>query len=229
MEQLNYSLKKEARLAGFFYLLCVLTGIYAMVYLPSKVDMNGSAGEVANHIISNEFIFRVGILTRLVSSIPWVLLSLSLYRLMKGVNGFQAKLMFAWMALSVPIGFIAESMNISALMIAKGELLKSLDVVQRSEYAFLFLKLHGYITSVSELFWGLWLLPFGFLIYKSGFIPRILGVLLFLGGVSYIIEWVIFLAFPAYESSISSYRMLFGSVGEISIMLWLLIKGVKDK
>jgi hypothetical protein len=183
---------------------------------------------VVNNLIENEFLFRSGIFNRLISSIPWILLALSLYSLLKHVNGYLAKLMVAWMMLSIPNGFIAEAFNISGLMIAKGELLKSIDIMQRQEYAVLFLNIYKYIMSISEMFWGLWLLPFGILVYKSRFLPRILGALLFLGGLGYIVECITFLLFPIYKSSVSPYAMIFGSAGEISIMLWFLIKGVKN-
>jgi hypothetical protein len=228
MENSTFSLRKIARLAGFFYLLNVITSIYGMVYVSSKISMSGNSADVVNNLIENEFLFRSGIFNRLVSSIPWILLALTLYYLLKQVNGFLAKLMFAWMTLSIPIGFIAEAFNISSLMIAKGELLKSIDIIQRQEYAVLFLNTFNYIISISEMFWGLWLLPFGFLVYQSRFIPRILGVLLFLGGAGYMIECIAFLLFPIYKSSVSPFTLIFGSAAEISIMLWFLIKGTKN-
>lgn len=222
------SLKKQARIAGIFYLLHVATSIYGMIYVSSKINMNGNAAATVNNIIANEFIFRSGIVNRIISSIPWMLLSITLYGLLKQVNGFYAKLMFAWMTLSIPVGFIAEGFNICGLMIAKGELMQSIDILQRQDYAVLFLNIYNNIISISEMFWGLWLLPFGFLIYKSRFIPRILGVLLLLGGTGYITGCITFLLFPIYKSSVDPYTMIFGSAGEITIMLWLLIKGVKN-
>jgi hypothetical protein len=144
------------------------------------------------------------------------------------VNSFGATLMFAWMTLSIPIGFIAEGFNISGLMIAKGELLKSMDLVQKQEYIMLLLNTYNYIISISEMFWGLWLIPFGFLICRSGFMPRLLGGLLLLAGVGYIIDFSTFLVFPIYKQSVGQFTLVLGSAGEITIMLWLLIKGVNN-
>jgi hypothetical protein len=228
MENSTFPLKKTARLAGLFYLLNVLTSIYGMLYVSSKISMNGNSSDILNNLVQNEFLFRSGIFMRLISSIPWILLAFSLYRLLKQVNEDQAKLMFAWMILSIPIGFIAEAFNISGLLIAKDELLKSMDIVQRQEYAVLFLKAYNHIISISEMFWGLWLLPFGLLICKSRFIPRILGILLLLGGTGYIVEWITFVLFPIYKPTVSHYTVVLGSIGEITVMLWFLIKGVKN-
>ncbi len=227
MEKTTPALKKTARIAGLFYFLNVVLSICGLVFVSSKISKNSATDEMANTLLANEFLFRSVIFIRLVNSIPWILLALSLYQLLKYVNNYQAKLMFAWMTLSIPISFIAEAFNISGIMIAKGELLKSIDVLQRKEYAVLFLNTSNYIISISEMFWGLWLLPFGLLIYKSGFIPSLLGILLLLGGAGYIMQCSSFLLFPMYKTILSQFTLLFGSAGEITIMLWLLIKGVK--
>jgi hypothetical protein len=87
--------------------------------------------------------------------------------------------------------------------------------------------MHRYGSVTLEIFWGLWLIPFGKLVYKSGFIPRIFGVLLIIGGIGYIVESAAFMLFPIYHSFILQYIGVSYAIGELSIMLWLLIKGVK--
>jgi hypothetical protein len=86
----------------------------------------------------------------------------------------------------------------------------------------LFLDLHEYGIQVASIFWGLWLLPLGILVYKSGFLPRILGVLLVIGFFGYLIDFVTFFYFPNFDSPI----VLLTSIGELLFPLWLLIKGV---
>jgi hypothetical protein len=92
----------------------------------------------------------------------------------------------------------------------------------------LFLKTYDYGIIILEIFWGLWLIPFGQLVYKSTFIPSILGIMLIFGGVAYIVESLTFLLFPNYKTFVSQFTLIFYSVAEISTMLWLLIKGVKN-
>ena len=121
-----------------------------------------------------------------------------------------------------------EALNFTSLMLFKGEFLKSFDPGQRQELAMLFLKINDHATLILEMFWGLWLLPFGLLAYRSGFIPRILGVLLILNGIAYIIPSFVNILFPGYQTLASQIAMPFWILGEISIMLWLLIKGVKS-
>ena len=113
-------------------------------------------------------------------------------------------------------------------MILKGEILKSFELNQRQDLAMSFLKINSNMTLTLEAFWGLWLIPFGQLVYKSGFIPRILGILLILGGIAYLIESFTGLLLPNNVSTVSQFTFVFYSLAEISTMLWLLIKGVKS-
>jgi len=118
--------------------------------------------------------------------------------------------------------------NITSLMILKGEILKTFELSQRQDLAMLFLKINDHGTMALETFWGLWLLPFGQLVYKSGFIPRILGIFLILDGIALIIHSFTSLLLPDYQTLVYQFTMPFWILGEISIMLWLLIKGVKN-
>lgn len=221
------SLKKTARLAGVLYLLLTITGAYSIIYVPSQIIVRGNAAATANNIISNEFLFRTGTVVDLISNIIFVVLVLVLYRLFKQVNGGLAKLLVALVIVQIPAVFITEAFNFTSLMIFKGEILKTFELAQRQDLAMLFLTINSYGTSISEIFWGLWLIPFGLLVYKSGFIPRIFGILLFIGAIGYISESLIFLLLPGYHSFVSQYLFVSYTIGEISIMLYLLIKGVK--
>ena len=111
-------------------------------------------------------------------------------------------------------------------MILKGKVFVLLEPEELQNLGWLFIKIHGYGITVLEIFWGLWLMPLALLIYKSGFIPRIVGVLGFITGIAYITDSFTFLLFPAYRALLSPYLMV-AFFGEVSIILWLLIKGVK--
>ena len=121
-----------------------------------------------------------------------------------------------------------DALSITSLMLFKGEILKTFELSQRQDLAMLLLKTNDYGTIALEMFWGLWLLPFGQLVCKSGFIPRILGVFLILNGIAYIIHCFTRLLLPGYQTLVSQFAIPFWTLGEISIMLWLLIKGVKN-
>ncbi len=161
MENKVYSLKKTARLAGLLYLIWIITGLYAMFYIPSQINIRADAVTTAQNILSNEFLFRTSIINDLISSTIWVFMVLVLYRLFKPVNERQAKLMVALVIVQIPVVFIMEAFNITSLMILKGEILKTFELSQRQDLAMLFLKINEYGVLALEIFWGLWLFPLG--------------------------------------------------------------------
>jgi hypothetical protein len=229
METNVSSLKKTARLAGVLYLFLVITGVYIIMYVPSKIMVEGDAVDTAKNILANESLFRTGIITDLISNTIFVFLALVLYRLFKQINEHQARLMVALVIVQIPAVYFMETFNITSLMLFKGEILKTFELGQRQDLAMLFLKINDYGTPTLEIFWGLWLIPFGLLVYKSGFIPRVLGVLLIIAGIAYMIDSLTSLLLPNYHAIVSQPTLLLVFIGEISIMLWLLIKGVKDQ
>lgn len=221
--------KKTARLAGFLYVLLAITGAYSLMYVPSQIMVRGDVAATAGKILSNEFLFRTGIISDLVSNTIFVLLVLVLYRLFRQVNEHKARLMVALVMVQIPAVFINEGFNIASLMILKGDVLKTIELGQRQDLALLLIKINYYGTMALELYWGLWLIPFGQLVWRSGFIPRILGVLLIINGIAYILLSFTFLLFPGYLDLVSKLTMPLLFIGELPIMFWLLIKGVNIK
>jgi Domain of unknown function (DUF4386) len=228
MEKKANTFKRTAHLAGLLYLIWVLTGIYGIMYVPSKTIVEGNAVATANKILANEFIFRTGVINDIISATIWVLIALTLYRLFREVNERQAKLLVALVLVQIPVVFTVQALNITSLMIFKGEVLGSFESNQRLDLAMLFLTLNDHVNMVLVMFWGLWLLPFGQLVYKSGFIPRILGIFLILNGIAFILYCFTSLFLSDYQALFFKLATPIWTLGEISIMLWLLIKGVKE-
>ncbi len=227
LENKEHALKNTARLAGILYLIWIITGLYAIFYVPSQTIVQGDAVATANKILANEFVFRTGIINDIISATLWVLMALVFYRLFKQVNELLAKLLVALVIVQIPTFFLMEAFNITSLMLFKGKILKTFEPSQRQDLAMLFFKINGYGSIVLESFWGLWLLPFGQLVYKSGFIPRIFGVFLILNGIALIIHCFTHLLLPDYQALVYQFATPFFILGEISIMLWLLIMGAK--
>jgi hypothetical protein len=222
------STKKTARFAGLLYLIWILTGLYGIFYVPSRIMVPGDAVATANNILANEFLFRTSIFNDLVSSTLWVFMVLVLYRLFKSVGERQAKLMVALVIVQIPAAFFMEAFNITSLMILKGEILKTFELSQRQDLAMLFLKIGDYGVLTLELFWGLWLLPLAILVYRSRFLPRFVGVWLIINGFAYLVLSFTSLLLPQYKDIVSN--IFFPAMlGEIAFMLWLLIMGAKPK
>ncbi len=226
MENNINQLKKTARLAGLLFLLWIITGFYDMFFVSPKIFVSGDPVATAQNILTHELLFRTSAFSGLITSIIWILLVLVFYRLFKSVNERYAKLLVAFVVVQVPVAFIKGAFSIATLMILKGEVLMSFEVSQRQDLAMLFLKINDYSVLALELFWGLWLLPLAILVYQSNFIPRLLGVWLIINGVVYILLSFTSIVFPQYKDMVFTVGMP-AMFGELALMLWLLIKGIR--
>ena len=222
------SLKRTARIAGLLYLVIAFTAPYAHMYVPSKIYVRENAVVTTSNILSNEFLFRTCIVVNLLEGIIFLLLALTLYRLFLNVDNHLARLMTLFVTVQLPIVFVLSALKITALMVAQGNLAPGFFQANKPEFTMLFLKMNEYGMLALELLWGLWLLPFGMLVYRSRFIPRILGVLLIVAGAGYMTDSFTFMLFPQYHSYTKIVAMIFSGVGQLSIIAWFLNKGVRE-
>ncbi|HLX73561.1 MAG TPA: DUF4386 domain-containing protein [Terriglobales bacterium] len=223
------TLSRNARIAGLFY-LTLMTAPLRLVYIPTKLIVSGNAAATAGNIAAHQTLFRLGILTDLFTAVMAIFLTLALYRLFKGVDQFLAALVVALGALMVtPIYFLNTLNDAATLLLVRGaDFLSVFDKPQREAMAMLFLRLHHHGVVVNEVFWGLWLLPFGLLVYKSRFLPRFLGVWLVLNCFAYLAQSVTGIMWPQYEDTVANYALPV-MFGELAIMLWLIIMGAKER
>ena len=223
------SKKKSARIAGLLYLLLAITGGFGIMYVPSSILVTGDAAATANNIVTSEFTFRLSMISNLVSSVLYIFLALALGRLFKEVDAKHVKLMLSLVIIAVPIGIVNVINLIAAQSIAGGsDFLGTFEQEQRNDLALFFLNLYNSGLSLAGIFWGLWLYPFGMLVIKSKFIPKIFGILLIIGCFAYVLDSFIALLVPEYKEMLSPILMLPLAIGEFSIIFWLLIKGVKN-
>ena len=216
------SINKTARVAGFLYLLLLPLGIFGLL-LPSSLILPGDAARTADNIMASESLFRLGIMSALATQLLNIFVVLALYKLLNRVDKNQATLMVLFSLLGVPIAMLSELNKFAVLLILNGtHYLTVFTADQVQVLVSLFLDLHKYGINIAGIFWGLWLFPMGYLVFKSGFVPRILGVLLMIGCFGYLIDSVTFLLFPNLNITISQFTF----IGEILLPLWLLIKGI---
>lgn len=219
------STKSKARTAGLLYLALALTGIFSLMYVPSTLIVFGDATATANNITSSELLYRTGILIGLVSNVIFAFLALALYRLFKEVNHKQAILMVILVMISVATSFVNTINQIAPLIILSGaDFLVVFEKPQLDAAAYGFIRLHSYGIQILQIFWGLWLFPFGILVYRSRFIPKILGVLLVIAGLGYLLGSFTFLVLPQYLDGISLFITIL-ETAELPIIFWLLIVG----
>lgn len=222
--------KKTARIAGLLYLIVVVTGIFNLAYVPSKLIVLDNAYKTVKNIIDSETLFRFGILSGLICYTAFLLLPLVLYKLLKPVNKNHAVLMVVFAVVSVPISFINMGNKFSVLtLISEAENLKVIEADRLQEQVLFYLHSYSNGNQIASIFWGLWLLPFGYLVFKSGFLPKLLGLLLMFGCSGYLIDFIGDFLFLGYgETIVSKFITMPGSIGEIGICLWLLIIGTKE-
>jgi len=224
------STQQQARVAGFLYLLLALIAPIGLLYVPGKLIVSGNATATADNIRASEWLLRIGIASELIHQTIAVFLVLALYRLFKAVNETHAKQMVILGALvSVPIMFVNVLNEIAALVLVSGaDFISVFEKPQLDALAYLFLDLHNQGIIVVSIFWGLWLFPFGMLVIRSGFIPRVFGVLLMIAGVAYLASSFATLVLPRYAPLVEKVAMPL-YFGELPIIFWLLIWGAKTR
>jgi len=224
------STQQQARVAGFLYLLLALSAPIGLVYVPGKLIVSGNATATADNIRASEWLLRIGIASELIHQVIAVFLVLALYRLFKAVNETHAKQMVILGALvSVPIMFVNVLNEIAALVLVSGaDFLSVFEKPQLDALAYLFVRLHDQGITVASVFWGLWLFPFGMLVIRSGFIPRVFGFLLMIAGAAYLASSFATLVLPRYAPLVSQVALPL-EVAEVPIVFWLLIWGAKTR
>jgi Domain of unknown function (DUF4386) len=223
-------MKKEARIAGLLYLLMGVTGSFGLMYVPSSIIVPGDAVATAGKIINYDMLFRFGILSNLICQVSFIFLVLALERLFKGVDDKQSKLMVSLVIASVPVAFLNTIIQIVPLHLLSGAgYLKVFQSDQLNALMMVFINLYEQGNIVIGIFWGLWLFPFGYLVIKSGFIPKVFGILLIIGCFAYLTDSLTALLIPQQRGIIPQLLILPLSAGEISTIFWLLIKGVKSQ
>jgi len=217
------SIMRTARITGALYLALVPLGIFGILYVPATLFIPGDVATTVKNIVSSQSLFRLSIVSALMIQLVTIFLVLFLYKLLKPVNKNMAILMVVFSLVSVPIAMLNELNNFAALMIASDpEFIKIFTVDEVHKLVPLFLDLHNYGINIAQIFWGLWLFPMGYLIYRSGYLPRILGVIMIIGCFGYLIDSFAFFLVPDMGITLASYT----GYGEIFLPLWLLIKGV---
>jgi hypothetical protein len=218
------TLRTAARQAGILYLLFALVAIFNEFLLPTFV-VSGDAAATAANIASAEFAYRFDILSGFVTHILFICLVVCLYQLLKDVDRRQAMLMVLFVALGVGVALVNLLNKFAPLILLSGAgYLSVFSKPQLDALALGFLRLHSSGLNLSTAFWGLWLFPFGILVIRSGFFPRVLGILLFAAGFAYLTVSLTTIVLPAYRPIVSQFMTPL-YFGEVPIIIWLVVKG----
>ena len=222
----TFNPNKTARVAGYLYLMLFPLGIFGIIYVPSSLIVLGDAATTASNIMANELLYRLSIVTALTLQIVYIFLALALYKLLNPVDKNNAVLMVILVLVAAPIAMLNELNHVAVLLVLSGSdflTTFSLDQVQASVP--LFLNLHEHGVFIAQIFWGLWLFPMGYLIFKSNFLPLALGILMIIGGFGYLVDSFVYFIFPDFNVTFSEFTFL----GELLLPLWLMFKGVNHE
>lgn len=214
--------QRLARSAGVLYLIGSIAGVFGILYGPSLV-VSRDAAATARNILASESLFRLSIVSALLCQILFIFVALALYQLLKAVNQNMAGLMVILMLLSIPIAMLNELNNVAVIFLLRGT--GSVNVFSADQQHALvpfFLNLHAVGLDMSFLVGTLWFFPLGYLVFRSGFLPRIFAVLLAINGLAYLIDSVAALLRPDLNVNLVTFT---GSV-EVLFALWLVIRGI---
>ena len=223
----DMSQRKAAKVAGLLYLLIILFGVFAEIYARSSLIVWGDATATASNIIASGSLLRVAFLSDILMIICFILLPLALYVLLKPVNKNIASLMVIFVFISVPVMLVNMIYHSAPLLLLSGaDYLAVFAANQLNAMAMLHLDLYTSGVMIATIFHGLWLFPLGYLVYKSGYFPRILGIFLILACFGFLIQSLQYFLFPGYEV-ITYPGIVFEILGEFGFCGWLLFKGAK--
>ncbi len=223
--------QKTARLAGFYYVLVVIGSVLYMEVIPRSIFIWDDPTSTLENLLFNQTLFRIGIIVGIGVHISFILLPLTLYTLLNPVNKNHAILMVVFALISVPNSYTLLLDQVNLLKIIQEYPFNSPVEAERladSVSSFYTSLYNGFF--LSQVFWGLWLFPFGLLVYKSGFLPKALGVFLMLGCLTYLIDVIGGTIFENYYDYVNTSILIIpAAIGEIGICIWLITVGIKQE
>lgn len=225
---MNTSIQKTAKAGGILYLVIIITGLFGEIFVRSKLIVSGDPASTAANIVASQLWWRLGISGDLIMHICDVPLALIFYILFKPVNHKLALLALLFNLVS-STELVAITLNLVMVLFPLGEAayLQAFSPQQLHTMAYLAFRSHGYGFAIGLVFFGIECLILGYLIYQSGFLPKVIGVMMFVAGLCYLLNSFSMIISPAFVNKIYPYVLIPSFVGESSFCLWLLVKGVK--
>jgi hypothetical protein len=222
VNDVEVGLLRNARIAGILYLLLGAVAPIRLLCIQGEIFIPGNPGATALNIVEHETLFRVGMLSDVVTGLLATVVAFALYRLFRGFDRDLAALLVLLGGIPVTVlYFVLVSTDAATMVLALNPpSLAGLDDENRIALVGLFSRLHSYGITVAQALWGLWLVPLGLLIIKSRLLPRFIAIWLFANAVAYVLQCVLGLLSPPLAAVVAG--VLFPALlGEIAFMLWL--------
>lgn len=221
---------KQARIAGLLYLVASLVGLVRLMIIPKTLIVSGNATATAANIAAHALLFRWGMVSNLIAATLWALVPLALYRLLHEVDhGLAVLMVILGSVMQVPLFFVNTATDAATLLFAQGgDTVAAFDKPQRDALALAFLDLHHSLELANAVFWGIWLVPFGLLVYRSRFLPRVFGVWLIAACFGWLAFSLTGFLLPQYESAVYNFSQPL-ILGEMVFVFWLIIVGARER
>jgi Domain of unknown function (DUF4386) len=228
-ERTMNSPKRLARIAGVLYLLVGIFGGFAEGFVEPKMYVAGNAATTAGNVVANSGLVRIGVVADLFQATVFVFLAMTLYLLLKHVHKSAASAMVVLVAIATSIMCLNDVFEFEGLRVATGAVnLAAFGTAGSNALVLLLLDTQHYGILIAQIFFGLWLVPLGYLAYNSaGWFPKWLGVLLIVGGACYIVDLLALFLVPDFGQKIHLFVVTPSAIAEISMVLYLLVIGVK--
>src|SRR5438309_2865181 len=225
MERIEVSPRLKARITGAFYLVTILTGIFAQGFVSGKLVVDGDAAATATNILAHRSLFQLGFAVYLMEMACQIAMTALFYRLLKPA-GRSVSLVAAYLGLTgCVIKTLSRLFFITPLFILGGaHYLSVFSTQQLQALALLFLKVNDHGAGIALVFFGFYAILTGYLIIKSSFLPRVLGAISMVGGLG----WLTFL-YPPLGGRLFPFIAIFAILGAASLIFWLLVKGVNEQ
>jgi hypothetical protein len=224
------SSKRLARTAGVLYLLVGIFGGFAEGFVEPQMYLAGNAAATAGNVVANAGLVRMGVLADLLDATVFVFLAMTLYVLLKHVHTGAARAMVVLVALAAGITCLGAVFEFEGLRVATGAInLAAFGTAGSNSVVLLLLDTQHYGLLAAQIFFGLWLVPLGYLAYKSAMFPRALGVLLVVGAAGYLVDMLAAFLLPDVGTAIHGYVTIPSAIAEIWMVGYLLVIGVKTR
>ncbi|MDB5483326.1 MAG: hypothetical protein JWO83_4379 [Caulobacteraceae bacterium] len=224
---LGASARLKARIAGVLYLATVIAG-FTSLYIEDGMIVRGDAAATTSHMMAAEPLFRFGILAELAGDACYIGVTVLLYELLKPVGRTTSLLAAFFSLVGCAVGAGGAVFLLGPFLLLGGDVpaLSAFTPQQLQGLAMTAVRLEGQAYDISLMFFGVYCALVGVLVYRSGFMPRLVGVLMVSAGVGWLTDTIAILLDPPFARSLAPYIMAPGSIGEISLMLWLLLVGL---
>jgi hypothetical protein len=223
------SSRRLAGLAGLLYLINAIVAGFAYGYVATRMYAPGDAAVTAANVLGNAGLVRLGVVADLFQATEWIFLAMALYLLLRHVSESVGRAMVILVAVGAAIVCLNDVFEFVAVRVATdGSYAAALGAAGSNALVLLLLDIQHYGFLIAQIFFGLWLMPLGYLAFRSGMFPRALGLMLYVAGTCYLVDMLALFVVPDFGRQVNAFLVVPPTIGEMWMALYLLAKGVRS-